>query len=76
MAGLPAPDTAHHRATVASIARCVKNGERPASDLEDARRGLAGAKLEDHVRKVLETAPRPTDAQLARVAALLNSGTP
>ena len=55
---------------------CVKNGERPADDLAllQARQNLKALRLEEHVRKMLAAAPRPSDEQLQRVAALLLAG--
>jgi hypothetical protein len=66
----------HERAKVASLKRCVKNGERAADDpeLTAAYQNLRAIRLEDYVRKVLAEAPRPTDEQLNRIAALLRVG--
>ena len=40
----------------------------------EAGRNLAALRLEEHVLKVLATAPRPSDEQLQRIAAILLSG--
>jgi len=39
-----------------------------------ARQNLAALRLEQHVRDALAKAPRPTDAQLQRIAAILMAG--
>jgi hypothetical protein len=64
------------RARVAALERGVRAGERQADDpkLVEARQNLAALRLEEHVRKTLAKAPRPTDEQLARIAALLRAG--
>jgi hypothetical protein len=40
----------------------------------DAERDLRAAKLEDHIRKVVDQAPRLTPEQADRLAALLRGG--
>lgn len=40
----------------------------------EAGRNLAALRLEEHVLKVLATAPRSSDEQLQRIAAILLSG--
>jgi hypothetical protein len=66
----------HERARVAALTRCVKAGERGADDAElvAAKQNLKTLRLEEHVRRVLADAPRPTDEQLTRIAALLRVG--
>lgn len=68
------PDVYHHRAKVGALARAVRNGERPKSDLDDARRDLAITKLAEHAEQVVSSWPPPTPEQLRRVAAILNAG--
>ncbi len=67
------PDTAHHRAKIAALSRCIAAGERRADDpeLQDAYRGLAAAKIFDYIERVLAAAPPLTDAQRAALAELL-----
>ena len=43
-------------------------------EAQQARRNLAALGLEEHVRKVLAAAPRPSDEQLQRIATILLSG--
>ncbi|WP_219930992.1 hypothetical protein [Gordonia paraffinivorans] len=59
---------AHHRARIAALSR-----DRSADDPElvDARRDLAATRLEEHVAKVLATAPPLTQEQRGRIASLL-----
>jgi len=59
------------RGRVAALSR-----SRPDDDPEyiAARQDLKALVLEEYVRKVISEAPRPTDAQLARIAALLRAG--
>jgi hypothetical protein len=58
----------HERARVAALAR-----RRPANDpdLQAARRRLKAARLEDHVRKTVESWPPLDKDQLDRIAVLL-----
>ena len=67
---------AHHRARTAALTRAIRNGERPPddADLIDARQNLTALRLEEHVRRVLATAPRPSDEQLQHIATILLSG--
>jgi hypothetical protein len=62
----------HERARVASLTR-----SRPADDpdLLTARRNLAAARLEDHIRRVVDAAPPLAPEQRERLAVLLR-GTP
>lgn len=62
---------AHHRARVAALSRDRAPDD---PDLLAARQSLKALRLEEHVRKALAEAPRPTDNQLARIAALLRTG--
>jgi hypothetical protein len=66
----------HERAKIAALTRGIRAGERPADDpeLETAYRNLRALRLEKHVRDVLATAPRPSDEQLQRIAAILLAG--
>lgn len=59
------------RARIAGMTR-----SRPADDPElvEARQNLKALRLEEHVRKVLAEAPRPTEEQLQRIASLLRTG--
>jgi hypothetical protein len=56
----------------------IANHERWHSDrpelADDARRELKTITLEEQIRRVVETAPLPTPAQLARLRALLRPG--
>jgi hypothetical protein len=67
-------ETAHARAKVASLARCVKNGERKPNDPEyiSAQRDLKAAKLEAYIQRVVATAPPLTAAQLIKLSALFD----
>jgi hypothetical protein len=65
------PEKAHRRAIVASLTRAVRAGERPQSDLDDARRGLAEQQITEYVQKVLALAPPLSDEQRTRLAELL-----
>ncbi|HLM20881.1 MAG TPA: hypothetical protein VK390_05065 [Propionibacteriaceae bacterium] len=44
--------------------------------IADARRDLRAAKLEDHIRQVVDQAPPLTPEQAERLAALLHGGGP
>ena len=57
----------------ADIARASKRTGDPMS-AADKRRDYAAAKLEDYIRRVVETAPPLTQDQRSRIAALLRSG--
>lgn len=43
-------------------------------NVQDARRDLAAAKIEDYIEKVVDAAPPLTDAQRDRLALLLRGG--
>jgi hypothetical protein len=68
---MPAPSSnvAHHRAILAGLA----SGGVPPDDprYDEARRGLAAAKLTEYVERVLAEAPPLSDAQRAKLAELL-----
>lgn len=66
----------HERAKVAALTRGVRAGERPADDPEliEAYQNLHALRLEEHVRKALAAAPRPSDEQLQRIAQILLTG--
>ena len=57
----------------AGIARASKRTGDPIS-AADKRRDYAAAKLEDYIRRVVETAPPLTQDQQSRIAALLQGG--
>ncbi|WP_018599658.1 hypothetical protein [Mycobacterium sp. 155] len=65
---------AHHRARVAALTRACRNGERPQADLDEARRAMAEAQIEQYVRRVVAEAPPLTDAQRERLADLFRAG--
>jgi hypothetical protein len=67
---------AHHRAVIASIERCIKNGERQPDDPEliEARRALAEVRLTEHIERVVSSWPPLTDDQVNRIAARLRAG--
>lgn len=58
----------HHRARHAGLRRT-----RPADDPDvvDAKRDLAAARLEEHVRRIVAAAPPLTPAQRDRIAGIL-----
>ena len=66
---------AHNRAVIAARVRAIRNSEIPADDpvIVEARQNLAALNLEDHVRKALAKAPKPTDEQLQRWRAFLDA---
>ena len=70
------PTWTSERARIAALKRGIRAGERPPDDpaLVEAYRNLHALRLEEHVIKVLATAPRPTDETLQRIAALLTAG--
>jgi len=70
----PSPAVASTRGRVAALTRSVRNGERPESDLIEARRAHRAAKTFDYVQKALAEAPPMTDEQAHRIAALLLAG--
>jgi hypothetical protein len=55
------------------IARASKRTGNPTS-AANKRRDYAAAKLEDYIRRVVETAPPLTEDQRSRIAALLRNG--
>jgi hypothetical protein len=57
----------------ASIARASKRSGDPTC-ADDARRDYAAAKLEDYVRRVVDTAPPLTQGQKSKISALLTPG--
>jgi hypothetical protein len=57
----------------AGIARASKPTGDPVS-AANARRDYAAAKIEDYVRRVVDSAPELTEDQRARIAALLRGG--
>ena len=59
------------RARVASLSRSRPHDD---PDLLDARRDLRAARLEDYIRRVVDTAPPLTGEQRARLAGLLAGG--
>lgn len=65
------PESRQHRARLAQKTR--KLGPDSAETL-DARRDYAAARLEDHVRQTVASAPPLTDEQRSRIAALLQVG--
>lgn len=65
------PELAHRRARVA---RLTQGGD--PERLEEARRDLAEANLEAHIRKVVDAAPPLTAAQRERLALLLHPAAP
>ena len=62
---------AHHRARIGALSRDRADTD---PELLAARRDLAALNLEAAVRKALAEAPRPSDAQLDAIAALLRTG--
>ena len=59
------------RARVASLSRSRTSDD---PDLVQARERLRVARFEEHVRKLVDTAPPLTDEQRARLAGLLHNG--
>jgi hypothetical protein len=68
------PDVSKARAVVAGLTRSVRYGERPQEDLDKAKRDLAAANLEQHVRRAVAACPTLTRQQIDRVAAILRGG--
>jgi hypothetical protein len=60
----------------ARIAGLSRDRARDDPELVTAYQNLHALRLEEHIRKVLATAPRPSDEQLQRIAALLLAGRP
>jgi hypothetical protein len=70
----PSPEVARTRARTAALTRAVRNGERPASDLEAAQREHKDARTEDYIRKAVAAAPPLSDEAAHRIVALLLTG--
>ena len=62
------PTWTSERARLAALSR-HRSGDTEA--LDDARRNLRAARLEDHIRREVALAPPLTDAQRSRLAAIL-----
>jgi hypothetical protein len=58
----------HERARIASLSRSRATDD---PELIEARRNLTAASLEEHIRKVVASAPPLTGAQRSRLAAIL-----
>ncbi len=56
-----------------AVATSIRYGHDPAR-IEAARRDLAEAKLERHIREIVDSAPPLTDEQRSRLALLLSPG--
>jgi hypothetical protein len=69
----PSPTVSSSRAKVAGLTLGVRTGKRQPDDPElvDAYRGLAEAKINDYIERVLAAAPPLTDEQRTRLAELL-----
>jgi hypothetical protein len=69
----PSPAVSIKRAQVAGLTLGVRTGKRQpdAPELLDAKRGLAAAKIEDYITRVLAEPPPLTDAQRTALAELL-----
>lgn len=65
------PEVSKARATLASLSRCVKTGERSPDDLLVAREDLERAKLSAKIDELVAAAPKLTDSQRTRLAELL-----
>lgn len=61
-------DILHERARIGSLSRSRPDDD---SELVDARRNLAAAKLSEYIAKVLSAAPPLTDEQRTKLAELL-----
>jgi hypothetical protein len=74
MAALTAA-VAHHRAKVAALERCVRNGERAPDDpeLANARRDLAATRLAETAERIVAAAPPMTDEQVDAVVAIIRA---
>lgn len=60
----------HTRAKIANTKRLD-----PDADVTDLKRQLKAERLEDYIQRTVDSAPRLTEAQRARLAALLTGGT-
>lgn len=63
--------TLHHRGRLAGLSR---SREAHDPELLDARRDLAASRLEDCIRRTVESAPPLSSEQRQRLAALLSGG--
>jgi hypothetical protein len=63
----------HHRARVAALSRDRALDD---PDLLDARRDLRAARLEDYIRKLVDSAPPLSPTQRDRLALLLRTAKP
>lgn len=63
------PETAKLRARIAGRKR-----QNPDADVTECQRALKALTLEEHIRRVVETAPLPTPEQIARLRDLLRPG--
>ncbi len=61
----------HERARIAALTRSRTSDD---PDLEDARRNLRAARLEDHIRATVDAAPPLSDSQRRQLASLLRGG--
>lgn len=68
------PQVSKSRARVAALSRGVRAGERTPDELDNAKRDLAAANLEQYVRRAVATCPTLTRQQIDRVAAILRGG--
>lgn len=65
--------TLHHRGRVAALTRS-RSADDP--ELVEERRKLNAASLEDHIRRVVDAAPKLTADQVEHLAAILRGGGP
>lgn len=65
------PEVSKARATLASLSRCVKTGERSPDELLVARDRLEKAKISAKIDALVAAAPVLTDEQRTRLAELL-----
>ncbi len=61
----------HERARIAALTRSRTSDD---PDLEDARRNLRAARLEDYIRTAVDAAPELSADQRRRCASLLRGG--
>lgn len=66
----------HERARVAALARCVRNGERPADDpaLAEARTRLQGAIAAARIERIISAEPPMTAGERRHLVELLLGG--
>ena len=62
------------KARVGALSRAVRNGERPAADLDAARQELRDARAEEYIRAALAASPPLSEDASHRIAALLTGG--